>query len=315
MKMSFSGTVKEELAEIIPSAEHCRRAELAAILGAAGEAGFGPGGRIMLMITSENRILVKKAALLIAKTTGYIPEVSVTAGKERKGRTYLLAVTDGTAAARLLKDTGFLTAKGVFRDFSVPPKEQVIRKNCCRKAYLRGMLLAAGSVSDPARSYHLEFICQGEETAAEIQHILTGFGIPSKTTVRKQTDIVYIKESEGIADTLSLVGAHKGRLAMENVRIMRGISANVNRKVNFETANLNKTVSASLSQIEGIERIRDTIGLSSLPLPLREMAEVRLENPELPLKELGELLFPPVGKSGVNHRLRKLKQIADSLQV
>ena len=175
------------------------------------------------------------------------------------------------------------------------------------------MLLASGSVSDPARSYHLEFVCASEETAAGIKRILDGFGISSRTSVRKQTDIVYVKESEGIADTLSLVGAHKSRLAMEDVRIMRGISANVNRTVNCETANLNKTVSASLSQIESIELIRDTVGLSSLPLPLREMAEVRLENPELPLKELGELLSPPVGKSGVNHRLRKLKQIADTL--
>ena len=311
--MSFSGTVKEEIAEIIPSAGHCRLAELAAILGAAGEAGFGPGGRIMLMITSENRNIIKKAAVLILRSTGYVPEVSVTAGRERKGRTYLLAVTDGEAAAKILKDTGFLTSRGVFRDFSVPPKDHVIKRNCCRKAYLRGMLLASGSVSDPARSYHLEFVCASEETAAGIKRILDGFGISSRTSVRKQTDIVYVKESEGIADTLSLVGAHKSRLAMEDVRIMRGISANVNRTVNCETANLNKTVSASLSQIESIELIRDTVGLSSLPLPLREMAEVRLENPELPLKELGELLSPPVGKSGVNHRLRKLKQIADTL--
>ena len=311
--MSFSGTVKEEIAEIISSAGHCRLAELSAILGAAGEAGFGPGGRIMLMIASENRNIIKKAAVLILRSTGYVPEVSVTAGKERKGRTYLLAVTDGNAAVKILQGTGYLTKKGVFRDFSVPPKEQILQKSCCRKAYLRGMLLASGSVSDPARSWHLEFVCGSEETAEKIREILDGFGISSKTSVRKQTNLVYVKESEGIADTLSLAWAHKSRLAMEEVRIMRGISANVNRTVNCETANLHKTVSASLSQVESIERIRDTVGLDSLPLPLREMAEVRLENPDLPLKELGELLSPPVGKSGVNHRLRKLKQIAETL--
>ena len=311
--MSFSGAVKRELADIMPSTVHCRAAQLAAVLGLTGEIGFGPGGRMMLMMTSENRCIVHSAAALITRITGAKPEVSVTAGRERKGRTYLLAVTDRECTAKILRSTGYLNSRGVLRDFSLPPADAVIKKGCCRKAYIRGALMAAGSMSDPAKSYHLEFICRSAEKAEAVRDILASFGIVSKVMTRKQSDIVYIKGSDGIADTLNLAGAHRCLLDMENIRVLRGISGNVNRKVNCETANLGKTIEASVEQIRSIEKIRDTKGFAFLAPALRQAAEARLENPDLSLKDLGALLSPPVGKSGMNHRLRKLKQIADEL--
>jgi hypothetical protein len=190
----------------------------------------------------------------------------------------------------------------------------LVQNTCCKKAFLRGAFLVGGSISDPAKSYHFEIVCTSREQAEQLRNILIDFETDAKIVERKGHFVVYLKEGSQIVDTLGSMGAFVSLMNLENVRILKEMRNSVNRKVNCETANISKTVNAAVKQVEDIERIRDTIGFDTLPPTLREIAQVRLEYPEAPLKELGTYLDPPVGKSGVNHRLRRLSEIADRLK-
>lgn len=183
---------------------------------------------------------------------------------------------------------------------------------CCKRAYLRGAFLAAGSVNDPSGAYHFEIVCKGDENVSRLKKVIEGLELTPGITKRKGTTVVYLKEAEAIVTVLGLMGASRAVLAFEDARVLKDMRGQVNRKVNCETANISKTVGAGLRQIEAIKKIESKRGLSSLPDGLRKLAELRLENPDMPLSALGELLDPPLGKSGVNHRLRKLIEIAQS---
>ena len=310
--MSFSSEIKEELMEETGSARHCQLAELSALVSACGSFSIRPNRRLFLLVQSENRLVVRKAFALIRRAFDTVPEVSVM-GSGRRGRLYTLAVTDAEQANRILKGLKLLTERGALRDPELAVNGLMLQSTCCKRAFLRGAFIGSGSVSDPHKSYHLEIVCINPEKAEQLRDAAATFGIDARIVLRKRSYVVYVKESEGIADFLNVIGAHRGLMEMENIRILREISGHVNRSVNCETANLGKTVSAAVEQIRAIEKIRNTVGLDTLPAPLLEMAAVRLENPDTSLKDLGNLLDPPVGKSGVNHRLRKLKQIADEL--
>ena len=186
-----------------------------------------------------------------------------------------------------------------------------LEKSCCRRAFLRGAFLCAGSVSDPEKGYHLEFVCSKEAKARQLRQVIQGFDIEAKIVLRKKYYVVYIKEGAGIVDLLNVMGAHVALMDLENLRILKEMRNSINRRVNCETANITKTVNAANRQIEDILFLRDHYGLQKLPPALRDMALARLEYPDAPLKELGQRLEPPVGKSGVNHRLRKLSELAE----
>jgi len=181
------------------------------------------------------------------------------------------------------------------------------------RSFVRECFLFGGIISNPGKTYHVEFTIP-EEKAQELLKILSAFHLNPKKIARKGQTVVYIKEAEGIADILNIIGAHKSLLALEEMRVQKNVRNAINRKVNFETANINKTVGAALSQIDAIKYIAQTVGLSYLPKPLKEIAELRLDNETLNLTEIGELANPPLGKSGVNHRLRKICKIADNLR-
>ena len=174
--------------------------------------------------------------------------------------------------------------------------------------------MAVGSMSDPYKSYHLELVCGLQAQAEQLLKILHDFSLDAKMIIRKKYHVVYMKEGENIADFLNITEAHKALMEFENTRIYKGMRNMVNRKVNCETANISKTVNAAVKQLADIEYIRETAGLSYLPENLKEMALLRLEYPDAPLAELGTYLNPPVGKSGVNHRLRRISEMADSLR-
>ena len=192
---------------------------------------------------------------------------------------------------------------------------QIIQQPCCKRAFIRGAYLTTGSMSDPSKAYHFEIVCQTREQAKQLQTVMNTFVTDAKIVQRKNHYVVYLKEGEQISDMLSVMEAHKMRLDFENVRIVKEMRNSVNRQVNCETANIEKTVNAAVRQIEDIKWIESQCGLESLPENLREMARLRIENPEMPLKDLGTLLVPPVGKSGVNHRLRRISEIADKLRI
>ena len=174
--------------------------------------------------------------------------------------------------------------------------------------------MAAGSVNNPEKSYHIEIVCGSKSKAEQIKDIINSFGLESKVINRKKSYVVYLKEGAQIVDLLNIMEAPVALMELENVRILKEMRNSVNRMVNCETANINKTVSAAVKQTEDIQFIHNTMGLNKLPDNLREIAEVRLAYPNATLKELGDLLSVPLGKSGVNHRLRKLSEIAEKLK-
>lgn len=232
----------------------------------------------------------------------------------KRSRTYTVLVSDHREARRLLEAVKLIDEYGEVGENLSVVRNIVIQNSCCRRAFIRGAFLASGSISDPKKFYHFEIVCATMAKAEQLRAIIATFSIDAKIVARKKYFVVYIKEGSQIVDILNVMEAPLALMELENIRIMKEMRNSVNRQVNCETANINKTVSAAVKQLEDIEYIRDTAGLSSLPDNLFEIAQMRLEKPEATLKELGEALSPPVGKSGVNHRLRKLSALADRLR-
>ena len=310
--MSFSSEVKEELSEQIASGRHCRLAETAAILSLCGKIVITENDRYCVKIQTENLAVARKYFTLLRKTFNIRAEVSVR--KSREVRFYSVIVSKDPEARRLLGETCLLEEDGNVSECMSPMHHRLLRQNCCRRAFIRGAFLAVGSVSDPKKSYHFEIVCTAPEKARQLQELLASYDVDAKVVLRKRHYVVYIKEGSQIVELLGLMGAHISLMQLENVRIVKEMRNSVNRKVNCETANLNKTVSAAVRQAEDIRYIQEKIGLDKLPMDLEETARLRLEHTEASLKELGDMLSPKVGKSGVNHRLRKLSQIADDLR-
>ena len=226
----------------------------------------------------------------------------------------MVVIDEEMGVRGLLKDTGIFKEVdgGITLDYRID--EKMVETDDEKRAYIRGAFLGGGSVTNPEKNYHLEFVTHSEEYAQDLCELINSCGLNSKVIQRKNSFIVYIKEGEQIVDILNIMGAHSCLLELENIRIMKEMRNNVNRLVNCETANLSKTVNAAVRQVESIKFIQSKIGLKRLPQNLREIAELRLEYPDESLKELGEMLDPPVGKSGVNHRLRKIEKIAEELR-
>lgn len=277
--MSFSSDIKGELARQYSKAKHCQIAELAAMIMQEGRISMNP---YSLSFDTENPMLLEKYAILLKR--GFDIDVS----KELESQDCKRIVD---------------AIQGLY-----------LEKVCCKRAFIRGAFMASGSMSDPNKAYHFEIVCRTPEQAARLQELMREFETEPKIVERKNHYVVYLKDGSQIVDMLNVMEAYVSLMNLENVRILKEMRNSVNRKVNCETANIGKTVTAAVKQITDIELIRDTNGLDSLPIPLREMAMVRLEHPEAPLKDLGQYMDPPVGKSGINHRLRKLAVIADSIR-
>lgn len=305
--MSFSGEVKEELAGQISSSRHCQIAELAAMVCYSGRLEQANTGNACLTIQAENEKVIRKGFTLLQKS------FNICTGVTGKGP-YFLKIEEKDQVSRLLQSLK-LSEYSSQKDGRMDTVNPLLIKNaCCRRAYLRGAFLTTGSMSDPEKSYHLEFVCLTRRQALQLQEIIRDFDIEARIVTRKNHDIVYMKEGAGIVDLLNVTGAHISLMNLENLRIVKEMRNSINRRVNCETANITKTVKASTKQIQDIMLIQKTLGLKGLQDSLREVAEVRLEYPEATLKELGEYLNPPVGKSGVNHRLRKLSEIAERIR-
>lgn len=327
--MSFSGEIREELAAQGGGAAHCRAAELTAIILMCGAVSISVFDRESLRIQTENVHVVRAFCYLVRKLAHVTPQVGIRRKRLHGGRsaadvqqedrleneqenrqdsqrvriTYLAAVMDPGKAREIL-------------DLCHIPDAPMrsVRRDCCKRAYLRGAFLVSGSVSDPKKSYHLEIVCANEEQAGFALSMMRDMGLDARMVLRKEKFMVYLKEADQISDMLGLMGSTNALLNFENVRILREISGSVNRQVNCETANISKTVDAAVRQIEDIRYLEQHMGLKQLPENLREAAQVRLENPDVPLKRLGELMDPPIGKSGMNHRLANISRIAQEMR-
>lgn len=294
--MSFSSEVKEELAKRISPARHCQIAELAAIMNLCGQYGRDENGGFTIGFQTENEAVARKGFTLLKKTYNII-NVMREADEEKV-----------LQALHLYDDAHHIVP------LDTPVNALLVKNSCCARAYLRGAFLCAGSMSDPEKSYHLEFVCGTPEQAGQLKDMIQEFQIEAKIIKRKKYYVVYLKEGSGIVDLLNVIGAHVSLMNLENLRIVKEMRNSINRRVNCEAANITKTVNAASKQIEDILLIQKQYGFENLPDNLRQMAEIRLEHPDAPLKELGEYLEPTVGKSGVNHRLRKLSEIAEHMR-
>ena len=312
--MSFSGDVKEELLKKIDSARHCRIAELAAMVAFNGEIRKNSQNEIDLRVSAENPGIIRKYFTLLEKTFKINDEVSIDERIVRKNNRFTIDVKNQETVVKVLQAVKILTADRQPAAMQGMVNQMVIQKNCCKRAFLRGAFLCAGSISDPKKFYHFEIVCTSQEKARQLQELIQSFEIDAKIVKRKKYDVVYVKEGAQIVELLGLMGAGISLMNLENVRILKGMRNTVNRKVNCETANINKTVNAAVKQMEDIEYIQNTVGLEKLPENLEETARLRLEYPQASLKELGALLSVPLGKSGVNHRLRKISSIAEQLR-
>ena len=291
--MSFSGNVKEELIEHYAKARHCDLAELSAIVHMCGKFGQDKKGVCYFKVHTENPGVARKCFTLLKKTFNIRTDIVVRWNTAKESSSY------------------FLYAKGIEL---LAIRDTIVQAVCCKRAYIRGAFIASGSMSDPSKSYHFEIVCSTEEQAEYLKDMINTFDMDAKIVNRKKAYVVYLKEGSQIVDILNVMEAHVALLELENVRILKEMRNSVNRKVNCETANINKTVSAAVRQMEDIIYIRDTVGFEKLPEGLKDVALTRLAYPEAALKELGELMATPLGKSGVNHRLRRLSDIAEKLR-
>lgn len=308
--MSFSSQTKDELVEScrLGNTEE-KRSLLCGITHAAGSMTLGRGG-IGLQYITENSSVAALTVRLGRELYSVTAETSISE-KERLNAVSNVVKFTGDGVRDLLNDAGYgVDGDEDFELGYIPPRLTDDENKA--KAFLRGVFLGAGSVSDPNKGYHLELVCRYEKFAATLCDIMAGLGISAKFLPRKSSYIVYLKDGELVSDFITLIGAMNSTMAFEEARVMRSVSNHINRQQNFEDANMNKAAAAAAQQLLDIEFIRLNAGLDSLPPKLREAAELRINNPEATLSDLAEMA--EISKSGLNHRLAKLSTIAQELK-
>ncbi|MBM7631225.1 DNA-binding protein WhiA [Geomicrobium sediminis] len=308
---SFAAMTKKELTQI--DSEHCcEKAELAALIRMNGSLSFS-NGRLSLDISTENAAIARRIYTLLKRSYRNMKAELVVRKKMRLKKNNVYIVRLYEQVKEILADTEIMNDGFTFtRTIS----KELVNESCCKRAYLRGAFLAGGSVNHPdTSSYHLEIFSLYEEHNRALQQLMAEFELQAKVLERKKGFILYVKESEKITEFLNIIGAHQALLYFEDVRIMKDMRNSVNRLVNCETANLNKTVGAALRQVENIQLLDREVGLERLPHKIREIAELRVQHQDVTLKELGEMVpSGKVSKSGVNHRLRKIDELAEKIR-
>ena len=306
--MSFSSEVKEELDKHIGSSRHCQLAELAAIIFMDGSIEIKDGRACRLSLQTDNPIVSRKFFTIIRKAFNIRNSIP------QNGHEFKPVLEDTALIEDILKAVKIMDPDGNIKDLTEGINPMVTKNSCCKRAFLRDSFLCVGSISDPNKGYHLEFDCSLEAQALFLQSLIESFDIEARIVRRKKYYVLYVKEGAGIVDLLNIMEAPVSLMNLENLRIVKEMRNSINRRVNCEVANITKTVNAAAKQIEDITFIKDHYGFNKLQESLRQMAEVRLEHPDATLLELGTYLDPPVGKSGVNHRLRKLSELADKIR-
>ncbi len=309
--MSFSSTAKNELARTVSQKSCCNRAEFTAFLRMEGNVHIGTEHKISISMTTKNAAAARKMVKLAKELFSVETEIVVFRNDRlKKQQMFTVRIPPQNGVMAILSCLGI----GEEGENIEGATEKLLHNKCCQRAYLRGAFLGGGSVSNPENDYHLEIVSSDLAHCKLLIDLMGNFGLQGKLGNRKNGHVVYLKESEQIADFLNIIGAHQALLALENTRVYKGMRNQVNRLVNCETANLNKTVNAAIRQQEEIKFIIEKLGWEGLDYPLRELAQLRLEHPDISFKELGAMLSPPIGKSGVNHRMKKIEEIAADLR-
>ncbi len=309
--MSFSALVKNEICRAAKQKSCCKLSELSAFLHMAGSIAISRN-KFALRADTENPAVARRAYTLIKDLFSITARIEMKHNRLKKNHIYSLLIDNKEDALKVLNAAGIICGGSIFKNDTID--KSIIEKKCCKKAYLRGAFLGGASISDPKKMYHLEFVSGTKEFTEDLAYILNSLGFGAKMAERKSQHIVYLKEGDKISEFLSLIGAYSAVMEFENVRILKEMRNQVNRAVNCETANLSKTVNAAVRQIKNILYIKDNMGFEKLSPVLRETAELRINNPESSLHELCEQLSEPLGRSGINHRLRRLNEIAENLK-
>lgn len=310
--MSYSNNVKNELTRLVPVGENEKIAQLAGLIRVNGTILISSGQQLSLQVVTENAAVARQVYSFIKEMFRMDARVIIQRRtKLKKNIRYIVDIPHQRKIRAVLQTVGMLSEDGV--PFMPSVVADFTKNDATRRAYIRGIFLGSGSLTNPQRSYHLEIVTQSEGFAESLIELIGLYGIQMKISYRKESLVIYLKESELISDFLALIGAHEAVMDLENIRIQKGMRNQVNRLVNCETANLNKSVEAAMRQCRFILFIKEQMGLEKLPPTLQQAAEARLAAPEASLKELGEMLDPPVGKSGINHRMRRLEEIAEEL--
>jgi DNA-binding protein WhiA len=308
--MSFTADVKEELARVIPSCSHCDRATLAALVRTEGSLLFSGAGRYRVEIDTDSPSVARLMVRLLHVIYHLHTELTMRRSVLHKTPNYLINVPMQPRLEAALIDLGILKDHGI--DMGI--EESLVEKRCCASAYLRGAFLGSGFIANPRGDFHFEMTFESDEFAHDIIDLMRRSEIDPRMMKRRNSYIVYLKSGSAISAFLAFVGAHQCALAMENERVIKSVRNDVNRRVNAEVANQAKSAEASVDQIMAIREVVDHYGISQLPAALREVIKLRVAYPDATLKELGSYADPPLSKSAVYHRVRRIEQMAAQIK-
>ena len=313
--MSFASETKNELARVTPEKKCCMLADIAGFMRFAGSIRLVGGGRFRIVMMTSNPAVARHYKTLIRSYFSVDVEISVTKGRGlEKGSTYVLSIGPEDLSDQILRETGILIVREGMNSISDGIYEGLIKTKCCRRSYLRGAFLASGTVSSPEKGYHFEISAGTAELARDLRKIFNSFtDISARTVSRKKGFGVYLKAREQIRDMLAIMGASNQFFEYDNVMMMKDIISKTHRENNLDNANIDKALRAAEEQIRSIRHIAEKRGLDFLSPKLKEAAEARLAHPELGIEELGRVMDPPLSKSGINNRLRKIGEIAKTI--
>lgn len=299
-KVSFSIKVKEEIINNFPAQRHCRIAEIASIIACSGR--ITPNA---LIVECENERITQKYFTLLKKTFNIKFDAF-----EQKGL-FSVVVKNKEDVLTILQAVNILNGACEYQPIKGLVSDVLLKNSCCKRAFLKTVFQFIGTVSDPLKSKQLEYVCTNENHANQIMRILNYFELDAKINVRRNKYyVVYVRSKTAVGDFLRIVEAPLATIEYEQAMVLKEVANKTNRQNNCDVANSAKAIDAAYKQLEDIKYLNECIGLENLSEQLQSVAKIRLENPDLGLKDLGELMTPPLGKSGVNHRLRKISELA-----
>lgn len=311
--MSFSEETKKELARMKPEKKCCMLSEIAAFIRTAGSISLAGGGRFVIRLNTESHIIARHYKMLLKNYFDIDASISISEGNSfKKGKSYMIIIGPEELSEQILRETGILMIREGMNYITDGIYGGLIRTKCCRRAYLRGEFLGAGTMTNPEKAYDFEIILHTHLMAEETKKLIGTFkGLSAKVTKRKKDYVVYVKDVSQILDLLAIIGAHSQYFVYEDVRLMKEMRNAANRRANCDQANIDKAVKASEAHITAIKKL----DVDSLPEKLKQVALLRLQYPEASLRELGEMLTPPLKKSGVNKRMTRILTLAGESEI
>ncbi len=309
--MSFSSDLKAELSMLPITDMCCACSELTAVVAFAGKLRRSGEGYVFSVAT-ENAKVAKRVYDLIKFVFDIVSKIKIS---KSKASSYNVCIKGDEDILKILKTLDLIPDNATIdKILGITLNLELMDKKCCKRAFVRGAFIASGAMINPEKNYHMEFVTHRYRLHMQFLQLMRNLNMSPKSVVRKSNYVMYFKNSEDIGDVLAVMGASNAVMEYQNTRIYKELRNDANRRMNCDMANLDKTISAASKQIAAIEKLMRRGVFSELPEQLRQVAELRLEHTDMSLTEMGQLLSPPIGKSGVNHRLRKLVELAEKYE-